>query len=169
MKKSKKLILPEKKEAQMPLDPETGMPMFAKKESEVEVSPLLLYQTQKFIPPLYYWETVENDKSVLMTMAYRYRGFNYGMSYPIEEQNVVRINILRKKLFQIVKESLDVMFHHGLQILNNRGNIAPEKLLELEAIRFNYDEHWRQKVAAFNKLCKIIPITKEKAKELKFL
>lgn len=148
------------------IDAEIGSQEFSKKEKTMVDNTTLL---QTFIPPLYYWEDVVDDIPIMMTMAYRYRGENYGLSFPIEDKNVVKINILRKKLFHIVRESLDVMFHHGVQILDSSGNINPNRINDLEAIRFTYDKNWKERVATFNGLCKIVPITKMKARELKLL
>lgn len=136
---------------------------FAKKE-HIAVPSDILSEMRVVIPPLYYWEDVNDDgTSSLMTMAFQYRGRNYGMSYPIEDTNVVKIEMLRKKLFAVVRESLDAMCHHGTKVLDGFGNIDPRLVNEQEAIRYRYDEHWNKKVAAFNKLVRIAPITKKKA------
>ena len=94
---------------------------------------------------------------------------NFGMSYPIEDTNRVKLDILQKKLFWVVKESLDCLIHHGEKVLDMFGNIDPRKVNDEEALRFKYDPLWVKKVAAFNKLCKITPITKAKARSLGLL
>jgi hypothetical protein len=104
-----------------------------------------------------------------MTMAFKMFGMRFGMSYPIEDQNFVKIDMLRKKLFGVVKESLDVLVHHGKKGLDSRGNIDPRLVNDQEAIRFRLDEYWDKKVAAFNKLVRVAPITKEKAIKLGLL
>ena len=141
---------------------------FAKKENII-VPSSILSEMNILIPRLYYWENVENGKSVKMTMAYQYKGMNYGMSYEIEDTNTVKIDMLRKKLYNVIKESLDVMCHHNTKILDTKGNIDFKKVQDEEAIRFKYDPLWEKKVAAFNQLCKVTPITKEKALELGLL
>ena len=141
---------------------------FAKKEN-VAVSPELLSSINILIPPVYYWEDVVGGKSEMMTMAFQMFGRNFGMSYPIEDTNAVKVDILRKKLFAVVRESLDVMVHHGEKVLDMFGNIDPRKVNDEEALRFKYDARWINKVAAFNKLVKIAPISKEKAEELGLL
>lgn len=141
---------------------------FAKKEQTV-VSSSILNEMSVVIPPLYYWEDVEDDKSVLMTMAFKMFGRNYGMSYPIEDTNVVKIDILRKKLFSVVKESLDVLVHHGQKVIDIGGNIDPRLVNDEEAIRYKHDPYWHKKVAAFDKLVRIAPITKSKAVKLGLL
>ena len=141
---------------------------FAKKE-RVAVPADIMSDMHIKIPPIYYWEDVFDGKSVLMTMAFQWRGRNFGMSYPIEDQNFVRINILRKKIFNVVKESLDVLIHHGEKILDKFGNIDPRLVNDQEAIRFRLDRYWKEKVAAFNKLVRIAPITKKKAMQLGLL
>lgn len=142
---------------------------FAKKE-QVAVPSGVLSQMQVVIPPLYYWEEVVDGQSVMMTMAFKMFGRNYGMSYPLNgEDNVVRLDIMRKKLFAVVKESLDVLVHHGMKVLDVFGNIDPRLVNDEEAIRFRYDPHWKEKVAAFNKLVRIAPITKKAAIRMKLL
>jgi hypothetical protein len=141
---------------------------FAKKP-QIEVPEDILDDVHKVIPPIYYLEDVENGKSVLMTMAFQMFGNNYGEIWPIEDTNFVKIDIMRKKLFNVVKESLDVMVHHGQKILDSDGNIDIEKMNEQEALRYKYDKFWKEKVAAFNKLVKIAPITRKKAEKLGLL
>lgn len=141
---------------------------FAKKE-KIEVPADMLAGMNIVIPPVYYWEDVEDGKSVMMTMAFQMFGQNYGESYPIEDTNVVKFDILRKKLFAVVKESLDVLVHHGEKVLDAGGNIDPTLVTDEEAVRFRYDPLWDKKVAAFNQLVRIAPITKEKAIELGLL
>ena len=141
---------------------------FAKKEN-IAVSPELMARMNILIPPVYYWEDVVNGTSEKMTMAFQMFGRNFGMSYPIEDTNRVKLDILQKKLFWVVKESLDVLIHHGEKVLDMFGNIDFQKVQDEEAIRFKYDPLWVKKIAAFNKLCKITPITKAKARSLGLL
>lgn len=147
---------------------ETSPTQFAQKE-KVEVPKDILDSMHIIIPPIYYWEDVENGKSVLMTMAFQMFGKNFGLSYPIEDTNAVKIDIIRKKLFAVVKESLDVLVHHGTKVLDSFGNIDPKLVNEEEAVRFKHDPYWDKKVAAFNQLVRIAPITKAKAEKLGLL
>lgn len=142
---------------------------FAKKDSEIHVPQAIMGEMSVQIPPLYYWEDVEGGQSVLMTMAFKIHGRNFGMSYEIDDNNFVKKDMLRGKLFRVVKESLDVLVHHGTKVLDNFGNIDPVLVNDQEAIRYKLDPHWDKKVAAFNKLVKIAPITKKKAVELGLL
>ena len=141
---------------------------FAKKPN-IFVPPSVMGNMRIQIPPIYYWEDVVDGQSVMMTMAFKIHGGLFGMSYPIEDQNVVKINILRKKLFAVVKESLDVLVHHGKKVLDSFGNIDPRLVNEEEAIRYRLDQYWDKKVAAFNKLVRVAPITKKKAVKLGLL
>ena len=166
--KETKIILPEKQEP-VQLN-EHGTEKFARKPNEIEVPEPILGQMSVQIPPIYYWEDVdEKGVSYMMTMAFRMFGMNFGQSYPLEDTNVVKIDILRKKLFNVVKESLDVLVHHGKKVLDDSGNIHPRLVNEQEAIRFKFDPYWEKKVAAFNKLVRIAPITKKQAVKLKLL
>lgn len=141
---------------------------FAKKEN-IAISDSLLSEMNILIPNIFYWEDVVNGKSEKMTMAFQMFGRNFGMSYPIEDTNAKKIDILRQKLFAVVRESLDVMVHHGEKVLDMFGNIDFQKVQDEEALRFKYDPFWVKKVAAFNKLCKVTPITKAKARSLGLL
>jgi len=143
---------------------EQGQEKFARRPNEiVTLDPEVTKQFKVVIPPIYYWEDVDNGKSVMMTMAFKWRGINYGMSFPIEGDNFVRISMDRKKLFQIVKETLDVLVHHGESVLDQYGQIDPRLVNDQEAIRWKYDSNWDKKVAAFNQLVRIKPITKRDA------
>ena len=135
---------------------------FAKKE-QIKVQGGILSEMSVFIPSIYYWEDVVDGKSYKMTMAFKIYGRNFGMSYPIEDDNAVKIDILRKKLFVVVKESLDVLVHHGEKVLDFSGNIHPGLVNDWEAIRYKYDEKWDKKVAAFNQLVRVAPITRTEA------
>lgn len=141
---------------------------FAKKE-DIYVPPSITGEMVVKIPPLYYWEDVEDGRSVKMTMAFQFNGQNYGMSYPIEDDNYVKKEMMRKKLFAVVKESLDVCVHHGKKVLDGSGNINPTLVNDAEAERWKLDKHWEKKVAAFNQLVRIAPITKKRAIRLGLL
>jgi len=147
---------------------EHGTEKFAKIE-KLPVSDVVLDQMAVQIPPIYYWEDVEGGKSYRMTMAFKMCGRLFGMSYEIADTNVVKLDILRKKLFFVVKESLDVLVHHGEKVLDMFNNIDPRLVNDEEALHFRYDPTWDKKVAAFNQLCRVAPITKAKAVELGLL
>jgi len=152
------------------LNKESSAPLasFAKKE-KIYVPPATLSEMSIKIPPVYYWEDVEDGVSCKMTMAFKMFGRLFGMSYPIDDTNFVKIDILRKKLFGVVKESLDVLVHHGVKVLDDSGNINPTLVNNEEAVRFKYDKHWDKKVAAFNQLVRIAPITREQAVKMKLI
>ena len=141
---------------------------FAKKEN-VEIPVDILGEMRIVIPPIYYWEDVVLGQSTKMTMAFKILGSVYGLSYPIEEDNAVKINIARKKLFNTVKESLDVLVHHGKKVLDSFGNINPRLVNDEEAIRYKFDQLWNKRVVAFNKLVRIKPITRKEALKLGLL
>jgi hypothetical protein len=141
---------------------------FAKKE-KAEVSPSILKDESVNVPPIYYWEDVCDGKSVLMTMAFKWKGRNWGMSYPIEDDNMKKREICRKKLFRIVKESMDILVHHGEKVLDSTGNIDSRLVNDQEALRFKMDPIWDKRILAFNQLVKIKPITKKRAEILGLL
>ena len=166
-KEDVKILLPgRQKEAPVMLN-EHGAEKFARKP-KVDLNVMAGMKIK--IPYIYYWEKVSSSGvSELMTMAFKIHNGVFGMSYPVDATNVVKIDILRKKLFAVVKESLDVLVHHGTKVLDSRGNIDPRLVNEQEAIRYRYDQNWDKKVAAFNKLVRIAPITKQKAIKLGLL
>jgi len=149
---------------------ENGQPKFMRKE-QIYVPRPILENVRIQIPPIYYWEDVNADgTSSLMTMAFKWHGLCWGMSMPIDEdQNFVKIEMLRKKLYSYVKATCDVLVHHGEKVLDRDGNIDPRLVNDEEAIRYRYDKDWDKKVAAFNSLVRVAPITKKKAVKLGLL
>jgi len=130
----------------------------------------ILQDMNVMIPPLYYWETVESGVSVLMTAAFMYKGMKFGESYEIPvPNNYVKIQKMRKKLIKKVTQTMDVLVQHGKQVLDSAGNIDPRKVMDQEAIRFKYDPLWDKRVAAFNKLVRVAPITRSQAVNLGLL
>jgi hypothetical protein len=144
------------------------MANFLRKEKTI-VEPSVMSEMVIKIPPLFYWETVEAGKSVLMTAAFQWHGQNFGESYEIPDDNFTRIQMLRKKLIKKVQQTMDVLIHHGDAVLDSFGNIDARKIWDQEAIRFKFDPKWDKKVAAFNKLVRVAPITRTKAIKLGLL
>lgn len=134
---------------------------FLKKKDRTPVDPSVARTIQ--VPAIFYWENTEKGISYMMTMAFRWKGQKYGMSYEINDDNRNHIDIMRKKLFAVVKETMDVIVHHGAKVLDSLGNIDPRKVNEQEALRFWADPLWAKRVAAFNKMVKVAPITSKKA------
>lgn len=167
--KKSKIILPGQPSESAQLLDENGNPKFAQKE-KIYVPPSMLENIKIKIPPIYYWEDVNTDgTSNMMTMAFKWRGQAWGMAMEIEDQNYVKVEMLRKKLFSYVKSTLDVLLHHGEKILDRYGNIDPRLVNNEEAIRYKYDKDWDKKVAAFNTLVRVCPITKKQAVKMKLV
>lgn len=118
--------------------------------------------------PVFYWEETYNNKSTIMTAAVQYKGMNFGLSFPVDE-NVVRKNMDKKKLVSHMKEISSVLTFHGDKVLDNFKQIDPKLVNEQEATRFYLDPIWDKRVNAFNKLFRVKEITREKAVELKLL
>ena len=164
-----KIILPGQEGKPAPQLNEHGTEKFIRKE-EIYVPPAMMSNMRIQIPPVYYWEDVEaSGGSSMMTMAFQLGGRSWGMSMPIEDQNFVKIEMLRKKLYSYVKATLDVLVHHGDKVLDRNGEIDPRLVNDEEAIRYRFDQHWDKKVAAFNSLVRVQPITRKKAQKLKLL
>lgn len=160
------IILPGQSDKPMPVLNEHGTEKFSRKE-EIYVPPSIMDSVGIQIPPTYYWEDVNIDgTSCLMTMAFKWGMRRWGMSFPIEDQNIVKIEMLRKKLYSYVKSTLDVLVHHGEKVLDRNGHIDPQLVNTEEAMRYKYDPQWDKKVAAFNSLVRVAPITRKKAVKL---
>lgn len=120
------------------------------------------------VPNIYYWE----ERNILggldlMTMGFKWEGKMYCRAFEMaNERNVVKIKMARRKLFQIMKESLDVLVHHGAKVLDATGNINPRLVNDEEAIRYKFDPLWDKRVAAFNKIVRVKEITKEEADKI---
>jgi len=166
-----KLILPGQEGPGVPLN-KHGMPKFLKKEKVENINPIVESKRRLVIPPVYYWEDVNSvtGTSSLMTMAFRWHDQNWGECFEIPANSTVEaISVLRKKLFGKVKKTLDVLLHHGEAVIDRGGNIHPALVEDQEALRWKHDKYWKHKVAAFEKLVRIAPITRKKAVKLKLL
>ena len=120
------------------------------------------------VPNLYYWETEYNGKAYLMTAAFQWKGMNYGFSFSMED-NAVKNKMNKKKLINIVKESLDILVHHGKNAIVSDGNINSRETRDEEARRFWLDKLWAKRIICFNKIVKVKNITCDEAKKLKLL
>ncbi len=124
-----------------------------------------LIQQNILIPTIYCWE--DDDKGKLVA-AFKWEGQVWGLSYE-KNTNVARKNMDWKYLKDQVKETLDILVHHGKKAFDSQGNIDPIKVMDQEAIRHKYDKLWANKVIAFNKVVKFKTITQKEAYTLKLL
>ena len=76
---------------------------------------------------------------------------------------------LREMLEGKLRETLDVIVHHGKQVLDGDGNIDGQLVQDQEAIRHFHDKLWSDRVTAFNKVVLIKDITREEALKMKLL
>lgn len=144
-----------------------GTEKFARKKVR-KVDADILTGMRIVIPPIYYWEDVNlTGKSIMMTMAFRMNGRLWGESQEIVNEG--EIPRQRNNLFGKMRETLDVLLHHGDKVLDSNGDIDPRLVYDEEALRWKYDERWPQKVAAFNQLVRLAPITRARAIELKLI
>lgn len=118
------------------------------------------------IPTIYYWIEYSLDIPVLMTAVFTYKGKNYGMSFKYDEK---RVTINKQILFNNVRDTLDLMIHHGDRAFDSSGNLHPRKVLDEEAERFFRDPLWAGRIKAFRKAVLIKEITREQAVKLKLL
>lgn len=122
-------------------------------------------ETKTTVPTIYQWEDKENG---VITAAFTFRKQNFGFSYPIDE-NVARNNMNKTKLFNSVREALDVLVHHGTSVVDRQGRFIKEKVEDAEYRRRMFDPLWGKQVEAFNKVLLKKEITKEEARNLKLL
>jgi len=122
-------------------------------------------ETSIIIPNIYCWE---DDMSGKLVAAFRWKGEVWGLSYDRVE-NVARRNMDWKYLKDSLKETLDILVHHGKKAFDSHGNIDAQKVMDEEAIRDKYDKIWQNRVIAFNKVVKFKMITKEEAFKLNLI
>lgn len=118
--------------------------------------------------PVYFWIDEYNGKPEVMTAAVRWKGLNFGLSFPVDE-NKVRCNMDKKKLVAHLKEIVSVLVLHGEKVLDKHKQIDPRLVNDQEAVRWKFDPSWDKHVQAVNKLTKVKEITREDAVKLGLL
>jgi hypothetical protein len=115
------------------------------------------------IPVIFYWE--EQDR---MTAAFKIQGTCFGESLLLEENKVLnRVN--KQKLIQKIKDTLDLLVHHGKKILNSDGSINMETVNDMEAERFWLDKNWAKNVEALKEAMTVEVINRGQAIKLGLL
>lgn len=125
----------------------------------METATPIIGQTSTKIPTIYMWE---DHMAGTLTAAFKHGTGTYGYSYPLNPDLKERAKEA-KKLGLLVKESLDVLVHHGEKVLDRFGNIDPAKVNEEEASRYYFDPMWDRRVKALNQLVRIHPISRKQA------
>jgi hypothetical protein len=120
------------------------------------------------VPPVYFWVEYFNEKPTIMTAAVQWKGMNFGLSFPADE-NVARRNMDKKKLVTHMKEVVSVLVLHGKSVLDSFNQIDPKLVNEQEARRWYFDPLWDKNVNAVNKLIKVKNIMRKDAVKLKLL
>lgn len=146
--------------------PEVEQNRFLKMMSLLGKSATKVPGIRVLLPTIYYWEDKENGT---ITASFRWKKQIFGMSYPYDDNFVKRNNFHKRKLIGLVKDTMDVLIHHGAQVLDSNGNIDSSKVHDAEAQRFRYDRLWSARVAAFEKAVMIKTISKEQAIKLHLL
>jgi len=109
---------------------------------------------------IYYWENADKMNAYVKTKY----GI-YGLSFYLPK-NPVRKRINKKQLLARVKDTLDVIVHHGLEVLDRDGNVNMKKVNNAEARRFWMDKDWKKKVDTVRKFIEIKEINESEAKLL---
>lgn len=115
------------------------------------------------VPTIYIWE---DEIGGLLTAAFMWAGRNYGLSFPLDQK---RKHIDKQHLKVQVRDTLDVLVHHGKDVLGQDGNVNPDKVKDLEANRFWQDPLWRNRVLAFRQAVLFKDISKDEAIKLNLL
>lgn len=145
----------------------TGLENFAKVD-RTKPDPSVVLSMSEYVPPIYFWLTILDNKPVLMTSCVPWKGLNFGLSFPVDE-NKVKARMDSKKLITHMKEVASVLSLHGKKILDSNQQIDLKLLNEQEAIRWKLDPIWDKKVKAVDSLIRVKDITEEEAKKLKLL
>ena len=125
-------------------------------------------QSTTLVPSIYFWVDEYNDKPEKMTAAFKWRGMCFGESYLIPEKKP-KLKMWKNHLVEKIKEALDVIIHHGKNVLDSDNNINPDKVKNCEAERHYLDRYWKDKVLALRKIMLVKEITREQAVKLELL
>lgn len=119
------------------------------------------------VPLLFYWE---DEILGVMTCAFKWKGQNFGLSFPLE-QNLTRRRMDKGRLIAQVRDTLDVLWHHGKEILDRSGNVNYTMVNDKEAIRAFRDKKWISEVAFVKNVLKnaVKEITRDQAIKLGLL
>lgn len=117
------------------------------------------------VPTSYFWVSEEKG---LMLGAFKFRGENFGLSFDLSSDAGTR-DKNKTQLIAILKESLDVLVHHGLDVVDSHGNIDPIKVRDAEALRYFKDPLWGSRIKALDRVILIKTINEKEALKLKFI
>jgi hypothetical protein len=129
------------------------------------------------VPDIYCWKDFDafTKEPVSMTAAFTYMSkkfgpTQFGMTYPVEKEwsKSQRVAYQRKLLRQVM-DTLDILVHHGDDVLDADRNINPKKFNDKEAERFYLDKDWEKRVNAFHSVVRVKLINTAKARELKLI
>ena len=121
--------------------------------------------TKVFVPTIYVWEDRKNGEII---GAFEWQGSTYGLSFDYEMDRSQRERD-KKQLKIRLRDTLDLLIHHGRRVMDSRGNINPNAVMQVEADRYFADPFWKERVKAFRRVCRIKEITKDEAIKLNLL
>ena len=148
----------------MGLDLSTDIKSAATKVKQALFSPIVnpLGATKVVVPTIFVWEDKKNGEVI---GAFRLENQLYGISFPYEMDRSRR-EMDKKHLKVRLRDTLDLLIHHGRQVMDSKGNVDPYKVKQVEADRYFMDPFWKRRVNAFRKVCRIKEITKDEALKL---
>lgn len=117
------------------------------------------------LPTIYLWEDSKNGQ---VCGAFYWKGRPWGICFPYEDTSARR-EADKQHLRTRLRDTLDILVHHGEEVVDKRGNINPTKVNDAEANRFWVDPLWRNRLLAFRKAVKFKEISKKTAEELNLL
>lgn len=117
---------------------------------------------------LYFWETIVKEKAELMTAAFGCKLGVFGLSFIVVD-NKKQAELDKKKLIHTVTDTMDIVLHHGDQILDSDGSIHTDRLQDAEARRHYLDPNWKQELYTFHATLKVKEVSEKQAKLLKLL
>ena len=116
------------------------------------------------VPGIYLWGDKTNG---LICGAFRWGGGPWGLCFPYAD-NAKRREMDRKHLRVRLRDSLDILIHHGEDAMkDDKNKNHVEKIRDAEANRHYLDPMWAKKVEAFKRSVVYKEISKEEATKLK--
>lgn len=117
------------------------------------------------VPGIFLWSDKENG---VICGAFRWRGSPWGICFPYAE-NKTRRDMDGKHLRVRLRDTLDLLLHHGEKVLNSDGDFDQRKINDMEAERHWADPLWARRVEAFKEAVVFKEISKTTAEKLKLL
>ena len=117
------------------------------------------------LPYIFLWADKTNG---VICGSFRWRSKNWGICFPYAD-NLSRREMDKKHLRVRLRDTLDLLVHHGEKVIDKNGEIDQRKVNDMEAARGWDDPLWAARVEAFKKAVAYKEISKARAEELNLL